>query len=184
MQGLTHYADLAPSSGRVLFELYGRTLKVVHATAQAGYPVLVDWPGWKEHIGGFGPVIRLIGPKAAVERCLMYLAPLIDAGLMAQLGETQAVPLHAQYLYGYQRSRKPDKNTPCHQRRLERRAASRGETLKNGGAKWTQVDHFLPMQSRTNGQSFNLFIKRVPASTFTANGSPCTYGLGTPIPTF
>lgn len=182
---LTHYADLTPCSGRVIFELYGRTLKVVHLTAQqAGYQVVVDWPGWKENVGGFGPVIRLLGPKAAIERCLSHLAPLIDAKLMVQAGEIQPVPECAEYIYGYRRSRKQDKNTPCHQRRLERRAKARGQTPESCERSRMQASHFLPMQSKTNGQPFSLCIKRVPASTLGRNGAPCSYGLGIPLPKF
>lgn len=183
MQALTHYVDLAPGAGRLLYEIYGRTLQVVHLTIKAGYPVVLDWPMWKDDLGGFGSVIRLLGQQDAVDRCLSYLTPLITAGLMTKLSETGTVPADAVYLYGYRRSRKADKGSPSHQRRLERRAMARGEPHDDTGAAWVQASHAVPMQSRTNGQSFHLYIKRVPAAKL-ADSSPCSYGLGVLVPCF
>ena len=180
---ITHYVDLAPGSGRILFEVYGRILMVVHLTAKAGFPVAVDWPMMKDQRGGFGPVMRLLGEQEAVERCLGYRSPLVTAGLVLKLSETEPVPANATFTYGYRRSRKADKGSPSHLRRLERRALARGEPSPDISCDWIQARYAVPMQSRTSGQNFHLFIKRVPAASLT-EGNPCSYGLGVLIPRF
>lgn len=179
---LTHYVDLTVPA-RIQYEIYGRILMVMHLTAKAGFPVFADWPTWKNEPGGFGPVIRILGEQHAVERCMSFISPLISAGLVSALSETAQVPPDATYRYAYRRSRSADKGSPSHQRRLERRAIARGESPPDSPAAWVQASHKVPMQSRTSGQSFHLYIKRVPADEL-AGLSPCSYGLGVLIPRF
>lgn len=180
---LTHYVDLVPRTGPVLYSLYGRVLMAAHLTARDGQGIAIDWPMWKDMPGCFGHVIRLLGTQGAIDQCLDYLAPLIAAGLVAGQGDPKAVPDGAVYLHGYRRNRKPDKGSPSHLRRLERRAESRASTYDSSGAQWVQAKHKLPMQSSSTGQNFHLFIERVPADKLTG-ASVGSYGLGVLVPHF
>lgn len=180
---LTHYADLVPSTGPVLYSLYGRVLLAAHLTTMDGQDIAIDWPAWKDMPGCFGHVIRLFGSQGAIDHCLAYLAPLTAAGLVVAQGDVKPVPEGAVYLHGYRRNRKPDKGSPSHLRRLERRAVSRGETYDSSGSSWVQAKHKLPMQSSSTGQTFHLFIERVPADKLT-EGSAGSYGLGVLVPHF
>lgn len=183
MQSLTHYVDLAPGAGSVLYELYGRVLKAAHLSNQDGHSITVDWPGWNDQPGCFGPAMRLLGSQAAIEHCLTYIDPLVAAQLITLRGVPASVPADAECLHGYRRFRKPDKGSPSHQRRLERRCKARGEAYEAGSAEWLQASHKLPMQSKSTGQRFHVFIKRVDAADF-VDDKPCAYGLGRPVPRF
>ncbi|MBH9519918.1 type I-F CRISPR-associated endoribonuclease Cas6/Csy4 [Pseudomonas aeruginosa] len=184
MQSLTHYIDLAPHNGNAFFELHGRIVTGAHLSAQDGKPVAIDWPGWKNVPGGFGPVVRLLGEPSAIEHCLSVISPLVEAELVDVWGEVKTVPDNAAWSHGYRRHRKPDKCSPTHQRRLERRARGRGEVYEQPAyGEWLKASHRLPMQSRSTGQHFYIFIKRVSAADL-RSAEPCGYGFGAVVPQF
>lgn len=180
---LTHYIDLSHCGGPVLYELFGRVLKAAHLSAHDGQTIVVDWPMWKDEPGVFGQTMRLLGPQASIEHCLAYIQPLLTAGLLAKRCEVSAVPDNAKLLHGYRRDRKPDSGSPCHIRRLQRRAQARGEAFEDITAPWIRANHSLPMQSATTGQRFHIYIERVPAEALSGN-TPNQYGFGLPVPSF
>lgn len=183
MHSLTHYIDIAPDTGPAMYELYGRIVKAVHLSNEDGWQVTLDWPGWKDVPGCFGPTVRLLGEQAAIEHCMSLVAPLINADLVRVISGVLPVVAGAEPVHGYRRFRKPDKGSPSHQRRLERRAKARGEVYEAGDAEWLKASHRLPMQSTTTGQHFYIFIKRVSAAEMT-DAKPCAYGFGVPVPRF
>lgn len=182
---LSHYIDLSAHGDSILFELFGRVLKVVHLSACDGKAVAVDWPMWREAEGGFGPVVRLLGPQTSIEHCLQKLTPLLEAGLLIIRGPIGPVPANATHSYGYRRNRKQDALSPSHQRRLERRALARGEVYQStvAGGEKRRTKHHLPMQSKSSGMRFSVFIERVPAEDLTSN-TPGSYGFDVAVPSF
>ncbi|MBP3062041.1 CRISPR-associated protein (Cas_Csy4) [Ectopseudomonas chengduensis] len=179
---LSHYIDLSHVGGPVRYELFGRVLKAAHLSVGEGQPIAVDWPMWCEENGGFGPIMRLLGSQAAISHCLNLLDPLIEAGLLFMRGQVSEVPSLAKCLHGYRRSRKPDRGSPSHLRRLERRALARGEVYQPASV-WIHSTHSLPMQSKSTHQRFHIYIERVPAIAVTGE-LPGSYGFGISLPSF
>lgn len=180
---MTHYVDLSPNGVGLTFELYGRVLKAAHLSHEKDSSITVDWPMWRDEPGAFGPIIRLLGPQAAIERCLSRLAALIDAGLIRPRCDVSEVPATALYAHGYRRSRKPDKGSPSYVRRLQRRAQARGEPFDGVTPPWIKATHSVVMQSTTNEQQFHVYIERVAAAAL-ASCRPNRYAMGVPVPSF
>ena len=183
----THYIDLAPE-GRIQFEIYARLLKGVHLANVEGHGLAVDWPEWREERGAFGRFIRIFGTETGLAHLLIErAAPLVLNGLVKVSSGISPVPAGITATHFYLRSRKADKNTPSHRRRLERRAAQRGETYVAEVAKTRPPAlHSLRIQSGSTGQSYFMDICRKPLSG-THECSQATAdisGLGMPIPTF
>lgn len=181
----THYIDLVPKGG-IAYEVFARVLKGVHLANVEEHALSVDWPEWRPVRGQFGRTMRVLGAAAGLEHLLERIAPLLASDLLKCPEGITPVPDDAKGTHWYRRDRKADKNTPSHNRRLERRAALRGETYVPPSIPRSPALHALRLQSESTGQSYYMDIRRqsVGDEHERRRPAPDIYGFGVVIPTF
>jgi len=181
----THYIDLTPE-GAVTYEVFARVLKGVHLANVEEHALAVDWPEWQPIRGQFGSTMRVLGTAEGLEHLLGRLAPLITHSLLKCSEGVKQIPASATGTHWYRRDRKADKSTPSHNRRLERRAAARGEVYVPPRVPRSPALHALRLQSESTGQSYYMDIRRQGASDEPdrQRPTPDVYGFGVVIPSF
>lgn len=178
---LTHFIDIRAAKPGILYDLYGRVMMAVHSSITEGAVLAIDWPQWQDQEGRFGFVMRVLGTPEGLFKALMKLTKLIEHQLLS-CSELKTVPEDAKPQWMFVRERASSRFTPAYRRRLERRAAERGQP-KQVPVGERKASHYLPMQSRSSQQAFALGILRVPVNEG-ACPAPTSYGLGIAIPSF
>lgn len=177
----SHYLDIVIKRADVGRELHARLLMALHLQSPQQSNLAVTWPDWGTWGGEFGLIFRVFGEPQALLDFKARIEPLIQHQLVLALA-INPVPAF-EHLVMFKRDRRFENTSPCHVRRLKRRAEQRGETLELE-PKTQKCEHWIEMQSLSTRSAFRFGIKRTAADSAQAQDTVDSYGLGAALPAF
>lgn len=175
----SYYLDVMLRSSEIAHDIYARLLVAVHYRIKAGDVLAVAWPDWSNDHGEFGFLFRIFGSEIALAEYSRGIVVLQNHDLI-RLFPILSTPQVAKRVV-FCRDRSMDHFSPSVAKRLERRAKLRSEIYSPKAVPQRKC-HYLPVQSSSTQEKFNLFIRREIVDADQSGGHQ--YGLGYAVPDF